>query len=327
MDEVLPITALIPTIGRSESLKRCLESIVACRPSPDEILVIDQSRSNEVGEVVDCFKDRGATSVSCDGRGIGKGMNVGLDAARNDIVIVTHDDCLVAKDWVYEGFHAMLELPGGIVTGRVLPKGQPELTAGIKIDETPCDYTGKKPGWLLYPANMALDRREALAIGGFDEREGLRAASEDNDFCYRWMDQGRPLRYVPTMIVWHDDQRTASELQRQYRVYARGQGTLYAKHLYAGDLRMLWHIFRDMSTGLRGIIGGLIKGRLRRPDPRRARLIGVPIGFWRGWNEARLLSAHSDSTPPDNATPPNRRTGPKGQGSEIAAEPPGLPGE
>lgn len=292
MSEQRSVSVVVPTVGRPALLSECLRTIVACRPPPAEVVVVDQSATGDVDAVVRSVPSAGTAvrRVACTGPGIARALNAGLRGASHDVVLVTNDDCTVAPDWVGVASAAMDERPGGIVTGRVLAAGDPDATPSTKADPEPHDFTGEPPTWVLYGGNMALPRADALAIGGFDERRGLAVAAEDNDFCYRWMDAGRPLRYEPALVVWHHDWRTPAQLQRRYRAYARGQGAFYAKHLYAGDRRVLPALRHDLRAGARALARDVVRRRLRRPDEQRALLVGVPLGLVQGWRESRRIT-------------------------------------
>ena len=278
-----PVSVVIPTLGRIEPLRSCLESLAACRPRADEILVVDQSGQSAVQELTDGFAPFGARLVRCTGRGVSKGRNLGMERAVHEVVLVTDDDCTVADDWVAIAWELMSREPAGIVTGRVLPVGDPLAVPSSKDDATPHDFTGEVQSGALFPNNMALGRSPVLAEGGFDERFGPTEAAEDNEFCYRWTKAGHPLRYEPSLVVWHHDWRTPEQLEQLYVAYARGQGFFYAKHLRRGDPTMLSYIARDLYWALRGCAAALVKRRERWTDPRRGILRGLPRGLLDGW--------------------------------------------
>ncbi len=100
MSESVPLSVVVPTIGRVAQLETTLQSLVACDPRADEVVVVDQSPGPEIDAVVARFAGAGARRVPCAGRGIGLALNVGLRAAGHDQVAVTHDDCTVAGDWI-----------------------------------------------------------------------------------------------------------------------------------------------------------------------------------------------------------------------------------
>ena len=84
-------------------------------------------------------------------------------------ILFTHDDCLVAADWVATGARLMAEHPGGIVTGSVFPNGDPRRVPGLAMSSQSHDYTGTRER-VLHGHNMGCSRRALLEIGGFDER-------------------------------------------------------------------------------------------------------------------------------------------------------------
>lgn len=277
----LPVTVLVPTIGRPELLRSCLESLVRCRPPAADLLVVDQSDGPEVGAVVESFAEAGCRYVRCEPRGLAMARNVGLRMAVHDVVLQTDDDCTVAMDWVARAWHHMKREPRGIVTGRVLPVGDPEWVPSTNTETQAKTYTSEHFS-VLYPNNMVGSRAEMLAIGGFDER--MRVAASDNEFCYRWLQEARRMRFEPDLVVWHHDWRTKPELEQLYVRYAVGQGMVYAKFLWRGDRRIARHLVRDAYSGLRGLAARVRHGRQAMPDYRWAIPRGLPrgllVGLW-----------------------------------------------
>ncbi len=285
----LAVSVIIPTLGRRDLLERCLRSVLACDPTPDEVVVVDQSGGAAVAMLIGELHALLVRRVECDGRGVGRAMNVGLAAVRHDTVLVTHDDCTVAADWVGVAVRHAEAHRGGIITGRVLPPDGSPYVPSTKSDPRPKDFTGMVTTGVLYPANMVASRRELQAIGGFDERRSLLVAAEDNDLCYRWLTDGREFRYEPDLVVWHHDWRTPAELVRTHIAYARAQGGFYAKHLHAGDRRILRLLRWDLRKGLRSLVLGPVRRQPRWQDPYREMVVSLLVGLLAGWRESRAL--------------------------------------
>jgi GT2 family glycosyltransferase len=280
----LPVTVVIPTIGRVDTLEKCLASLASCDPAAAEILIVDQSHAPEVEELSASFGDHHVRVVPCFGRGVSKGRNDGLKAAAHEIVLVTDDDCTVQTDWIGAAWQAMDGDAERIVTGRVVHVGDPRGSTDEVDDDTPREFTGAPRTGVLFPNNMALGRTAVLSEeGGFDERFGPEEAAEDNEFCYRWLKAGRRLLYEPKLVAFHHHWREPAELERLHVRYARGEGFLYAKNLRGGDLRMLRFIARDLVWALRGLLAAVVKRRERWTDFRRGILAGMPRGFRDGW--------------------------------------------
>ena len=278
-----PVTVAIPTIGRAETLRRCLASLMACSPAPAEVIVVDQSHDPAIEALVAEVGGELACVVRSHGLGVARARNDGLRAAAHDVVLVTDDDCTVPPDWVVTGWRLAEQYPGAIVTGRVLPVGDPRAVPSTKDDPAPRDLSGERRGGWLFGNNMVLPRDAVLELGGFDERFGPEEAAEDNEFCYRWLKARRVLRYEPALAVQHHDWRSPDDLDRLYVRYARGEGFFYAKHLRRGDLRMLRFLARDFSWALRGHASAIVKRRESWTDSRRGILRGLPGGFVSGW--------------------------------------------
>jgi GT2 family glycosyltransferase len=277
-------SVVIPTIGRPDSLRACLESLAQCSPRAAEVVVVDQSMERATADVVSEFATIGARIVTSEPPGVGRARNAGLRSARSTTVLMTDDDCTVDPRWVGIGAALVAEDRGRIATGRVLaPEGAGQAVPSVKDEVEPHEYTGELACAVLYSGNMALDRDAISGAGGFDEH--LETA-EDNDLCYRWLRAGRRLVFDPELVVWHNDWRSAAELRRVYLGYWRGQGTFYGKHLRRGDLRMLRFIARDLrgwGLGLAVDAARKVRGKPRARDEWHGILRGLATGLVRGW--------------------------------------------
>jgi GT2 family glycosyltransferase len=274
----LPVSVVVPTIGRAELLRRCLQSISECTPQAAEIVVVDQSGDQAISSLVAAFA--GTTLLVSTIRDRSLAVNRGVTEARHETVLITDDDCTVAPNWVRTAWGHLSEDPLRIVTGRVLPVGDALSIPSLTGSPNPHDYQGEIQYDVLFGCNMGCSRAPFLAIGGFDERVKL---AEDNDFCYRWLRAGHPLRYDPDLLIWHHAWREPEELERHFRAYARGQGIFYAKHLRRRDPVMLRFLARDVRRACRGIASRLVRGRSDWPDARLALPLGVPAGLIQGW--------------------------------------------
>ena len=279
------ISVIVPTVGRAALLRQCLQSIAACEPTPAEVLIVDQSGSEEVAALASEIDRLNVRYVRCDGTGKSLGANLGMREAAHDIVLFTDDDCTVASTWVEKALEALDQHPGAIVTGRVLqPEGSGDVPSIIDSLE-PREYTGEVRCDALYWGNMAGSRTALLAMGGFDERLTLAAA--DNDLCHRWLRSGARLVYVPELVVWHHDWRTPDQLESLYARYARGQGIFYAKHLRKGDAMILRYLSRHFVWVARAELARIRHRRPRLPEWSPSVLVHLFRGLADGWRQLR----------------------------------------
>jgi len=278
--DTLDVSVVVPTIGRAELLRTCLASVVACAPRAAEIVVADQSDGAEVEPLVQGLAADGVRRAPCSGTGTPATTNCGIRAARHPIVLVTHDDCTVQRDWVLQAHRLLRESPDLIVTGKVIGDGDPGTVPSTKEDPEPHDFTGEHTCGALYPNNMGFHREPVLDFGAFDERFVF--AAEDNDLSYRWLRAGRRLRYEPALVVHHRDWRAPTELRTLYRRYWYWQGIFYAKHLRGRDLSVLRFLAHDAYALARYAAARALRRGSEVPDPRSGLARGLPSGLATG---------------------------------------------
>jgi GT2 family glycosyltransferase len=278
------VSIVLPTIGRPELIRACLDSLSRCDPRAGEILVVDSSADGAVADVVAGFASAGARRIYCGAKGLGNAFNLGLSEAVHEAVLLTNDDCTVEPSWVGAGVRHLSENPGVIVTGRVRPRGDAEAVPSTVDDLVARDYSGRA-AFVLYTQCMALPRSVVLEFGGFDGR--IRPSAEDNDLSYRWLQAGRRIQYQPDFVVWHHDWRSRDQLSRLYVDYGVGQGMVYGKHLRQGDLRVIRFVISALWAAVRAVAARIVRGPRTYPDPRLGFVRGLPIGLARGWNVGR----------------------------------------
>jgi GT2 family glycosyltransferase len=251
MSATRAVSVVICTRGRPDLLLDTVASLFAGDPLPREVVVVDQSATP--GPLDQLTAPDGTTLVHHHDRGTGlsRAINLGVRLATEDVLLFTHDDVLLAPDWVAQLADAVERLgPDGVPTGRVLA-GAAELEGGVvptvKEDEEPELFRGRIDQDVLYPLNFGLHRATFERIGGFDERLGPGTpypAAEDNDFGFRLLEAGCTIAYVPEAVLEHRGWR--SDYVKLRWAYGLGQGAYYAKHLSLRDRYMLGRMARDI---------------------------------------------------------------------------------
>lgn len=280
-----PVSVVLPTIGRPELIRACLDSLAACKPRAEEIIIVDSSNDEAVADVAADFATAGACRIQCRTLGIGEAFNLGLREARHEVVLLTNDDCTVEPEWVERGLRHASRDVHTLVTGRVRPRGDPSVVPSTIDDPAEREYSGEA-AFVLYTQSMALHKSVVLELGGFDSR--IQPTAEDNDLSYRWLRAGFRIRYEPDFVVWHHDWRSREQLKRLYMDYGIGQGMVYGKHLRRGDVLMVRYVLSAVFAGTRGMVARVVRRHpVSHVDPRLGFLRGLPIGFVRGWRLGR----------------------------------------
>ena len=244
-----PASLIVASRDRPVLLEALVESVLAGDEVPAEIVVVDQSRAPHPRLADSSAPVRYVWSHSV---GLSRARNVGIATARHDLLVFTDDDLLVEPNWVGTLVRALVGAgPRAVVTGQVRPT-EPETPGGFapstKLEQRPAVYSGRRQLGVLFPNNMALRRSAVDEVGLFDERLGVGStypSSEDNDLCFRLLEAGYRIVYVPEAVVYHRAWRGRGDyLPLRWR-YGRGQGAYYAKHLSVRDPYILGCLGRD----------------------------------------------------------------------------------
>jgi glycosyltransferase involved in cell wall biosynthesis len=207
------ISICIPSRNRPESLARAVASISNSDFTDWEIVVIDNSDGEHlVKNASVCRSDSRIRRTRARPRiGIGALRQLGVRAARGDIIVCLDDDAEVPTNWLSEIARAFAEDPLlGIHGCRV-----------VDIDEKGSPIRGsthgggKKPGTngAFKPAtspeeietfgefNLAMPRRVVLDVGGFDPR--FKWGHEGADLTHRILRLGFHLKYNSEVALAH----------------------------------------------------------------------------------------------------------------------------
>ena len=231
-------SVVIPTFGRPALLEETLETLYACQPPPNEILLVDGHPELLAEEVAARFAARPAppelrylTSESS----ATKQRNVGIDAAAGDIVVFADDDIRVEPN-VFTVLGEAYRDPSVVgATGRILEPTSSRI-GGKQSFVRRLLFAGGSEGSFTrfgYPryvqdldrptdvevmqgAFMSARRDEAAAVRS-DEHLGGYALAEDEDFSYRLSRRGR-VRYLPEAVVFH---RQTGFLGQDQRAFGR----------------------------------------------------------------------------------------------------------
>jgi len=304
------ISAIIATLGRPESLVRCLESLTRQTVSVSEVVVVH------------CGKDEGTKLVTSDERWKAAGLHVryyfyperncaaqrnfAIESATYDNLLLVDDDVEVDPRWAEELFTPMWREPNvgatmgnllnqplaaptpfwrayrillhgksrglkpGLLVGAALPNGFP-TNAGELI---PCE-------WVRGGASAI--RREAFrSIGGFASFFKGSSPGEDLDLGYR-LSRKWKVFYVPPATCIHHQSPEARESSDQHQYLSmRSRFAILNVSMTKGRLKSIAHV--ALWAFVQGLseIAALRRGVLRwdLPDAWLGRLRGLMSCFF-----------------------------------------------
>ncbi len=245
-----PISVVVCTRDRPDSLARCLASLLDLDYPEFEVVVVDNAPSSDATARLvarTCEEDRRARArlrhVVESTPGLDWARNRGAASARYAIIAYTDDDVQVDSRWLCAIGQAFGSDAVQCVTGLVVP-GELETDAQI-IFEDFCGGMGKgmrsrdfQHHWmderarigahhLGVGANLALRRDWLQRLGGFDTALDVGTPSHgggDLDILHRTLAAGGVVRYDAQAIVRHYHRRSMPALRRQLRDNGRAFG-------------------------------------------------------------------------------------------------------
>ena len=223
------ISVIVATSGRGEKLQASLAGYDSLAPEtpPFEIIVVldgDDAATREV-----CAKPRTFTvQTLCQARsGPGPARNLGATSARGGLVVLLNDDTRPHRDCLLAHVRAQSRLGPCVAVGRTewdperdcTPYMQWLAPAGHQFNYGRLDPSRAVPWDACWATNLAIPTAW-LKKEPFDPAYPWPAV-EDGEWGYRLTHSGRPLRYVPGAVCYHDHRY---EGPADYRQRARNAG-------------------------------------------------------------------------------------------------------
>lgn len=233
----VPISVVVCTRDRPESLRRCLVALCGQDYPSYEVIVVDSaSQDGATAQVVAATPFR---YLRVELPGLDRARNDGAAAASHDIIAYTDDDVVAGPGWLRHITAAFADPDVMAVTGLVLPAALEteaerlfEQYSGMGKGAAPRAFrrSSLAPRELLAAhhvgvgANMAFRRSTLAAVGGFDTALDVgtpAGGAGDLDMFHRVLAAGLTIRYEPAAAVRHYHRRDRAGLRRQ--IYNNGR--------------------------------------------------------------------------------------------------------
>lgn len=288
------VSAIIPHRNNKTLLNRILADLAGQCFAPAEVIVADDGSTDGSAEVA---RAAGARVVETGGGGgFTRAVNLGIEAARCELVAIINNDVELPRGWLRALFAGLGSGDYAFATGKVLQANDPERIDGCwdAICRGACSWRcghGRPDGPLwseqreiaFAPLTAALFRREVFSrVGMLDER--FESYLEDVDLGIRCALGGYRGVYVPQATCRHMGSATLGRWNPDtVRHIARNQVLLAARHYPAGLLlRYSWPIL--VSQLLWGVVAA-----------RHGAGLAYASGKWAGLRSFRRLR-ESDGT-------------------------------
>lgn len=243
----LEFSVIIPTRNRPERLAAALHAIseTAFPKGEFEVIVVADGLGQKLEKVIEeCGLGAQVRLVEQGHQGPAAARNAGAACARGRNLAFTDDDCLPERGWLDALKSALDQSPGALVGGFTTNclAGNLYSETSQLIHQIVYRHYNRDPGRATFLAsnNMALRAQDFAAIGGFDP--AFRLASEDREFCDRWLWTGRPMIYEENAVVLHAHELTLQAFCEQHFRYGRGAAKYHRLRAQRGSGKLSEHL-------------------------------------------------------------------------------------
>lgn len=270
------VSVIVPTFNRPRELFWCLEGLAAQDFSADdfEVIVADDAGSVDLQVALEPLP---VTVVRLpENAGPGAARNYGAQFATGDLLAFTDDDCSPEPGWLSALWREHRRVPQALLGGRIINAlpGNVCAEASQVISDLVYSHYNAVPddAGFFSSNNIAVPRERFLAMGGFDA--AFRVASEDREFCDRWLHAGGRLVFVSDAVVRHGHDLSFRRFARQHFSYGRGAHRYHQLRASRGSGRMA----QDMA--FHATLPGSLRRHLRARKYRQAVSLALLLVTW-----------------------------------------------
>jgi GT2 family glycosyltransferase len=295
------ITVAIPTYNRGALVADTVSKLFALDPPPDEIVVVDQSRDEN--PALSHWHDEGRIRlIRLAAPSIPHAMNEALFAATAPVVLFLDDDVVPSPGLVAAHERAHDDSNTWVVVGQVLQPGEEPEHIEQSNDALEFRFNDDSGRFVanVIANNMSVKRREAIAMGGFDENFIGAAHRFESDFALRVVEAGGKIWFSPEATLRHLKLSSGG-----LRSYGRHLTSPSPAHSVGDYYFGMFHRRPFWRYALRRLRQNVVtRFHLRHPWTIPAKLVGEFRGLLLGRKLAgsgrRLVSA-SEMPPPPTA--------------------------
>jgi glycosyltransferase involved in cell wall biosynthesis len=194
-ESINPSVSVLVIVRNAEKyIGACISSILNQSFNDFEVIVVDDSSSDNTGKIIATFSDKKIKYFRNEKwLGISPSRNRSVKYAAGEYLFFTDGDCTVSKNWIEEGLKYLEDEDVVGVEGMIIY---------VSKDYTPTfsdRVLENKAGGNFMTGNIAYKKKVVEMVGGFDESLNY---LEDRDIALRIMKHGK-ICFASEMVVIH----------------------------------------------------------------------------------------------------------------------------
>ncbi|MDX1664110.1 MAG: glycosyltransferase [Candidatus Promineifilaceae bacterium] len=213
----LTFSIVVNTLDRAQSLHTLLRSLEYQSYPHFEVIIVVGPTADQTLEMLQEWEGR-VRVLRCPTANLSRSRNIGLQAARGDVVAYIDDDAVPSYHWLAQ-LARLFQDPELAGTGGKVYGVHPEtalIQHHLGISSVLAEQVDTRQSWLselpppgegyqwvarMMGTNMAYRRRQLLAIGGFDEF--FEWVYDDSDVALNLVNAGEIVHPVREAVVYH----------------------------------------------------------------------------------------------------------------------------
>jgi O-antigen biosynthesis protein len=222
------VSVVVCTFNGGRTLEQCLQSLLALNYPDYEVIVVDDGSTDDTRAILARFPQ--IRAIHQENHGLSVARNVGLQAAKGDVIAYTDSDCFVDPDWLTHLVHQLQRTDAAAVGGPNLTPEDGRLAACIAACPGQPTHVleSDQQAEHIPGCNMAFHRDALEQIRGFDPQ--FHAAGDDVDLCWRLQQAGKWITFAPGAFVWHHRRPGPRAYLKQQAGYGQAEALLHFKH-------------------------------------------------------------------------------------------------
>lgn len=273
MSQALVVTVL----NEAGAIGRLLDSVLAQRVIPDEVVVCDGGSTDGTLEILEaCGRRLPLRIIRAPGSTIAAGRNRAIEATRAERIAVTDAGVRLDPDW-FGTLMAALDDPRTVAAGAFVPDPVNWFERALAAVTLPLPEEVPPDRFLPSSRSVAFYRSAWADVGGYPEWLDY---CEDVVFDLKLLAAGYRFRWVPEAVVYFRPRPDILAFFRQYFNYARGDGKAglwperHAIRYGAYTWLIYWLLRGRRNPAMTAALGLGVALYLRRPVARYIRRLG-----------------------------------------------------
>jgi glycosyltransferase involved in cell wall biosynthesis len=232
----MKISVVITVFNEEGSVSNLLNSLQFQTTKPDEIIIVDGGSRDKTVEIIRHFQKKNKRmKLLIEKCSRAKGRNLGIDIARNKLVVLTDAGCIAHKNWLERIVEPFENKEVDMVAGFYKMTGKTAFQKALSF------FLGVLPSqfdvnFLPSTRSVAIKKELWLKVGGFPEK--LTDTAEDTMFNCKVVQSGANIARVKNAIVEWGMPRTLREAFNKMFYYAKGDA----------KSKIWWHPTKKLSS-------------------------------------------------------------------------------